>query len=297
MDSMASIERISPGDFSWLQAWLLERSGIILEDARKFLAEKRMQPLPAVKGLPDLKTLFGILRADPQGDLAEDVLEALTKSETWFFRDMPVFEQLRRQILPERLAAAQAAGRPIRIWSAACSTGQEAYSLAIHLAEELGEGWERKVELVASDLSQRQVAHAKDGAYDREAVNRGLPAALLTKHFIQLGSRWHINEDLRAAVDFKTVRLDHPWKGLPLFDVILLRNVLPYFDEATRLDVLWRVRKQLLPGGSLILGAAERNELNGAYDQVDAGRNWYYRRAELSVTPSLLSLGYGSQAA
>lgn len=290
MDGMNHDQKISKEDFTWLQAWLFERSAIVLEDGRKFLAEKRLQPLLFHLHAADLGQLMGRLRAQPDGSLAAEVLEALTQSETWFFRDLPLFEHLRDQIVPSLLA--QQPSRPVRIWSAACSTGQEPYSLAMHLAGKLGPDWARRVQIDASDLSARQVAHAKDGAYARDEVNRGLPSMLLSRHFTQLGTRWHIEESLREAVSFEALRLDQPWEPRALYDVILLRNVLFYFNEGTRTELLWRIRKQLTPNGVLILGSAEQNDLDEGFDKLDLGRFWVYQRSSLGASPALVQPSY-----
>lgn len=283
-------QKIKSEDFQWLQAWLYERSAIVLEPGRKFLAEKRMQPLLFQMGVADFRQLFGRLRAQPDSELASEVLEALTQSETWWFRELPLFEHLRDQVVPAMLA--KEPGRKVRIWSAGCSTGQEPYSLAMHLADKLGPDWTRKVQIDASDLSSRQVAHAKDGAYTRDAVNRGLPAMLLGRHFTQLGTRWHIEESLREAVNFETLRLDQPWGPRELYDVILLRNVLFYFDEATRNELLWRIRKQLAPNGVLVLGAAEQNELEDGFNRLDQGKFWLYQRSSLAASPAVVQPSY-----
>jgi chemotaxis protein methyltransferase CheR len=286
------LEKILPGDFAWLQGWLKERSSIVLEDGRRFLAEKRLRPLLRPHGLPDLRSLFAVLRSGRVEGLDEEVLEALTQSETWFFRDMPVFEHLRDTVLPA--LAEERAGRPLRIWSAGCSTGQEPYSLAMHLDAKHGDAWRERFRITATDLSARQIAHARDGAYDREAVSRGLPVVFLARYFTQLGTRWHIREDLREAVEFRVERLDRPWPEAESYDLILLRNVLPYFDMEVRLEVLWRVRKRLTPGGVLVLGAAETHDLEDAFERVETPRFWYYRLPVRTAptAATVLRLGY-----
>lgn len=269
------LEKIRPDDYAWLQAWLKERSSILLEDGRRFLAEKRLRPLLLPHGLPDLRGLFGVLRSGRAEGLDEEVLEALTQSETWFFRDMAVFEHLRDGVLPALEAGRQ--GRPVRVWSAGCSTGQEPYSLAMHLEAKHGPAWQERFRITATDLSSRQVAHARDGAYNREAISRGLPTVFLARYFTQLATRWHIREDLRAAVEFRAERLDLPWQDGEPYDLILLRNVLPYFSGDVRLDILRRARQRLSPGGILVLGAAETQGLEDAYERVEQERFWYYR--------------------
>jgi chemotaxis protein methyltransferase CheR len=285
MDSIGMHERIVREDFIWLQGWLFERSSIVLEDARKFLAEKRLQPLLFHLKVPDLRSLFGRLRQEPDGELGAEVLEALTQSETWFFRDMPVFEHLCSELIPGLIQRAN--GRRIRIWSAGCSTGQEPYSLAMALAGKLGPDWAKQVQIDACDLSARQIAHAKDGAYTRDDVNRGLPAMLLGRHFSQLGTRWHIEESLREAVNFEALRLDRAWAQREPYDLILLRNVLYYFNDEARTELIWRIRQQLAADGVLILGSAEQNELEDGFDRLEQGRFWHYRRRRLA--PQVLS--------
>jgi chemotaxis protein methyltransferase CheR len=283
MDTYNVTDKISKADFAWLQAWLFERSSIVLEDARKFLAEKRLAALLFQAKAPDIAQLLGRLRAEPDSALGAEVLEALTQSETWFFRDMPVFTHLIDEAIPTLRRAVR--GRKLRVWSAACSTGQEAYSLAMALAAKLGPTWHEQVEITASDLSARQVAHARDGAYNRDEVNRGLPAMYLSRYFTQLGTRWHIEEGFREQVRFETLRLDQPWDARESYDLVLLRNVLFYFNEETRMEVLWRVRQQLCPNGLLVLGSSEKSDLTEGFNYVDQGKLWYYQRSPLP-TPS-----------
>ena len=280
MEQGLNQDSIRTDDYTWLQAWLHGHSSIVLEPGRKFLAEKRLRPLLWQHQMPDFKALFSQLKAQPSSPLAAEVLEALTQSETWFFRDMPFFELLRERLLPE--ARYRRAGKRVRIWSAGCSTGQEAYSLAMLLHLTWGPNWTDHAQIVATDISPRQVAHAREGSYTREEVNRGLPINYLTRYFTQSGTHWKIAEELKQGIEFSPQRLDKPWHYHEEFDIILMRNVLVYFDESTRLELLWRTRKQLAEDGVLLLGALENCELKEGMPRQEGGKIWYYQRGGLT---------------
>lgn len=280
MEQALNLDTIRNDDYSWLQGWLHERSSIVLESGRKFLAEKRLRPLLWQHQVPDFRTLFGALKSGGDGLLGSEVLEALTQSETWFFRDMPFFELLRSRLLQE--ARYRRAGKRVRIWSAGCSTGQEPYSLAMLLHHTWGPTWVDHAQIVATDISPRQVAHAQEGAYTREEVNRGLPVSYLARYFEQRGTRWYVADELKDGIEFSPQRLDKPWSYQEEFDVVLLRNVLVHFDEATRLELLWRVRKQMAADAVLVLGAAETSDLAEGLKKVEDGKIWYYQRCGLA---------------
>jgi chemotaxis protein methyltransferase CheR len=273
-----AFEKLSAEDFKWLQGWLRERSAIVLEDGRKFVAEKRLHALLWKHKVPTFKDLCLYLRQGTHDDLHADAIEAMTANETWFFRDPAYFEMLRSSILPALMKARQEK-RQLRIWSAGCSSGQEAYSLAM-LLQDIPQLADWDVCLQATDLSQRQIERARQGIYTREEVNRGLPSAQLMKHFQQDGIVWTVKEPLKKQVQFQTLTLHEPWAPMPAFDLILLRNVLFYFDESTRLELLWRMRKQLATDGCLLLGALEKSDLLEGFEQGGNEKSWYYRRTQ-----------------
>jgi chemotaxis protein methyltransferase CheR len=281
MEEALNLESIRNDDYAWLQAWLHERSSIVLESGRKFLAEKRLRPLLWQHHLADFRALFGQLKEQPDTQVAAEVLEAMTQSETWFFRDMPYFDLLRDRLLHE--ARYRRAGKRVRIWSAGCSTGQEAYSIAMLLHHTWGPHWADRAQIVATDISPRQVAHAREGSFSREEVNRGLPVAYLARYFEQRGTRWHVADELKEGIEFSTMRLDKPWGFHEEFDIVLLRNVLVYFDEATRLEMLWRIRKQMDENAVLLLGAAEKSDLTEGLGLRSEGKIWYYERCALGA--------------
>jgi chemotaxis protein methyltransferase CheR len=273
-----AFEKLSTEDFKWLQSWLKDCSAIVLEDGRKFVAEKRLHGLLWKHKVTTFKDLCHYLRQGTHHDLTADAIEAMTANETWFFRDPAYFELLRCSVLPGLIKARQES-RQLRLWSAGCSSGQEAYSVAMLLKglPELA-GWD--VTLFASDLSQRQIDRARRGIYTREEVNRGLPASMLTQYFQQDGIVWTAKEELRSRVQFQTLSLHEPWAPMPAFDLILLRNVLFYFDESTRLELLWRMRKQLAGDGCLMLGGLEKSDLLEGYELNGNEKSWVYRRTQ-----------------
>ncbi len=240
--------------FGEIAALLRRRAGIVLTPDKGYLLETRLGPVLARFGLASHTALGAKLRTLPGEVLERAVVEALTTHESSFFRDGKPFEHL-AAALP-RLAASRPAGTPIRIWSAACSTGQEAYSVAMLAEESRPHLGARRVEILGTDVSAEIVARARDGLYTQFEVQRGLPVRLLVRHFVQEGTRWRISDALRAAVRFEEGNL----LGTPppgRFDVIFCRNVLIYFDAPTKTRVLDTLARQLVPDGVLYLGGAE----------------------------------------
>ncbi len=245
--------------FDVFSAWLRARSGIALEPGKEYLVEARLTALAVRLGLPGAGEVLRRLREHPTADLELRVVEALTTNETSFFRDWRPFEALRTRLLPEAIER-RGADHQLHVWSAACSSGQEAYSLGMLLAEHFPAvsartGW--KVRLHCTDLSTEMVSRTRAGRFTQLEVNRGLPAPLLVKHFQQEGDVWVVKEPLRELIQAQVMNLTAPWPPLPPMDLVLMRNVLIYFDVATRAAVLERVRKVLRPGGALFLGSAE----------------------------------------
>jgi chemotaxis protein methyltransferase CheR len=240
--------------FAEIAGLVRRRAGIVLTEDKGYMLETRLAPLLERRGLGSLQALAQRLRARGDEALERSVVESLTTHESSFFRDGRPFEHLAR-LLP-RLAAARPPGQPIRIWSAACSTGQEAYSVAMLAEESRPALGSRRVEILGTDVSAEIVARARDGLYTQFEVQRGLPVRLLVRHFVQEGTRWRISDALRAAVRFEEGNL----LGTPppgRFDVIFCRNVLIYFDAPTKTRVLDTLARLLVPDGVLYLGGAE----------------------------------------
>jgi len=247
---------VSPFDYKFLRQLLKERSGLMLGDDKDYLVEARLMPVARRAGSRSLAELVRRLRA-PEGEaLIVEVVEAMMINESFFFRDRLPFDRLRDTVLPA-LIAARVESRRLRIWSAASSTGQEPYSLAMLVKEFAPRlaGW--AVEIAASDISNEVTEKARTGLYTQFEVQRGLPIHLLMTHFERGDDRWRIAADLREMVRFQQQNLLDDFSALGRFDVVFLRNVLIYFDQATKADVLRRVAGVLAPDGYLLLGAAE----------------------------------------
>jgi chemotaxis protein methyltransferase CheR len=266
---------VTPLDYEFLRKLLKARSGLVLAADKHYLVESRLLPVARRNGLSNLSGLVARLKAPDSEPLTMDVVEAMTTNESLFFRDKSPFEQFRSVMMPALLHA-RAASRRIRIWCAAASSGQEPYTLAICLKEmgrELA-GW--RVDIVASDLSTQVLEKAKSGIYSQFEVQRGLPVTLLIKYFSQVGEMWQIAPEIRAMVKFQPLNLLHDFSSLGTFDVVFCRNVLIYFDQETKIDVLNRIGRSMEPDGYLALGGAETViGLTQAFRPVAGSRGLY----------------------
>jgi chemotaxis protein methyltransferase CheR len=243
-------------DYDFLRNLIRERSAIVLDDGKRYLVESRLAPLVRQHELGSITGLVERLRTRQLNGLHERVIESMVTTESAFFRDLHPFESIRKAVIPE-LARKRASERTLNIWCAACSTGQEPYSLAILIREYLPElaGW--KINLLATDLSRDVLDRAREGRFGQIEVNRGLPAALLIKYFVQHGTSWQLNADVRAMVEFREMNLARPWPFLPRMDLVLMRNVMIYFEVDTKKAILGHVARLLRPDGYLLLGGAE----------------------------------------
>lgn len=243
-------------DFELISGLLKQRSGLILPPDKVYLLESRLTPIAHKRGLETLDDLVQEIRTKKTEDLLIEVTEAMTTNESFFFRDNKPFDLFRDFVMPQLLES-RAAKKKIRIWCAAASTGQEPYSLAIILKEMQAKlaGWD--IEIIGTDLSQEVLEKAKIGLFSQFEVQRGLPIQMLIKYFNQVGEQWQISEEIRNMVKFRKFNLLDPYTLLGTFDVIFCRNVLIYFDQPTKTEVLERMRKLLPDDGTLFLGAAE----------------------------------------
>ncbi|MBB1094181.1 CheR family methyltransferase [Rhodopseudomonas pseudopalustris] len=246
---------MTPLDYEYLQKVLKDRSGLLLSADKKYLLESRLLPLARKIGVAGISEVVQKMKAGSE-PLIHDVVEAMTTNETFFFRDKTPFDHFKDSVVPE-LIKARAGRRSLRIWCAASSTGQEPYSLAMILKEKAAEltGW--RIEIVATDLSPEVLEKSKAGLYSQFEVQRGLPIQLLVKYFKQDGPMWQLNADVRSMVQFRKFNLLQDFAPLGKFDVIFCRNVLIYFDQATKSDIFNRLMKAQEPDGYLFLGAAE----------------------------------------
>ncbi|MBC8238942.1 MAG: protein-glutamate O-methyltransferase [Alphaproteobacteria bacterium] len=247
---------MTPGDFELLANVLKERSGLSIGQDKVYLLESRLTPVARRNNLDSLEALVAEVRAKRSEALLCEITEAMTTNESFFFRDIKPFEIFETAILP-KLLAERASRKSLRIWSAACSTGQEAYSLAMILREMAPKlaGW--RIEIVGTDISNEVLEKAKAGIYSQFEVQRGLPVNLLMKYFTQVSELWQIDAAIRAMVTYKEFNLLKDLKSLGSFDIIFCRNVLIYFDKPTKTKVLDAMSGILAKDGCLFMGAAE----------------------------------------
>jgi chemotaxis protein methyltransferase CheR len=245
--------------------------------SRNTLFETRLKPIARLAGASNLGDFVGLLRTDPTERLHSAVAEAMTINETSFFRDRKLFDVLRDTILP-RLIEAKASQQRLRIWSAACSTGQEAYSVAMLIREGFADlaGWDIKI--VGTDISHRVIDYAARARYRRLEVNRGLPARMLVKFLVRDEDEWNIVPAVRSMCEFRYLNVCGPLPKLPSFDLVLLRNVLLYFTVEDRKTVFRGVHRQMEPSGYLVLGASEQAEDSTALFQSEFAKEYYFYR-------------------
>jgi chemotaxis protein methyltransferase CheR len=247
---------VTPTDYDYLRKLLKERSGLMLSADKQYLVESRLLPIARRIGVPHLADLVVKLKAPGSEPLIVDVVEAMTTNESFFYRDKIPFDQFREVIVPS-LIKARAAQRRIRIWCAAASTGQEPYSLAMILKEMALPlaGW--RTEIIATDLSNEVLEKSRAGLYSQFEVQRGLPIQMLMKYFTQAGETWQISPEIKAMVQYRPLNLLSDFSQLGKFDVVFCRNVLIYFDQATKVGVFERLARVTETDGYLVLGAAE----------------------------------------
>ncbi len=278
---------IDAKDLSTIRDLVLRRSGIVLDQTKAYLIEARVTALARKLGLPTVEALVAKLRDPRPGDplhAVDAVVEAMTTNETSFFRDGLPFDAFRLHVMPD-LVARRAAERRLTLWSAASSTGQEAYALAMLLREHFPQLASWTVQFVASDLSTDVLAKARAGRYSATDIGRGLPPALLARYFRQDGDEYEVSADLRRMVDFRQINLLEAWPTLPKFDVVFVRNVLIYFNPQTKQRVLGRIRGTMRPDGYLFLGAAETTMgIDDAFEKGPLERSGCYR---LRAAPAL----------
>jgi chemotaxis protein methyltransferase CheR len=261
-------------DFDFIRKLLKERSGLLLSTEKQYLAESRLMPVARRHKFANLAELTHKVRAGDEALIAE-VVEAMATNETLFFRDRLPFDHFRDHIVPV-LMQARASHKRIRIWCAAASSGQEPYSLAMAIKEMGTALGGFRIEILATDLCAGMLEKAKAGIYNQFEVQRGLPIQLLLKYFTQVGDTWQISPEIRAMVQFRRLNLLSDFSRLGLFDLIICRNVLIYFDQPTKSDVLERLSRALARDGFLILGAAETTiGLTQAFRSVPDKRGLY----------------------
>lgn len=271
---------LSADTFTFVADLVRRRSAIDLTVGKESLVESRLMPLVRQAGLAGVDEYVGTVRERAHGVEHDRIVEALTTNETWWFRDLGSFRALSQQIIPTLVQDNPGLG-PLRIWSAACSTGQEPYSIAMALVDAAPD---LAVEITATDLSREVLSRGRAGRYSQIEVNRGLPVSMLVRHFTRAGTEWELSEQVRSVVTFSQHNLlGRAPPGGP-FDIVYLRNVLIYFDRETKERVISMVSKALRPGGFLLLGPVETTMGNkdiwdskDVWEQLPVGRGSIYR--------------------
>lgn len=268
---------ISMMEFDYLRDLVLKHSAISLESGYEYLAESRLAHVAIVEGQPSVGALLAQMRSKPFGALHRKVLDAMTNNETWFFRDLYPFEMIKRRILPELIEKRRIARR-LNIWSAASSSGQEAYSLAMMLEDEFPELRTWTVCILGTDISSAILNRARSGRYSQMEVNRGLPAPMLTRFFNREGLEWVIRDSIRNRVTFEPMNLAKAWPPLPAMDIVMLRNVLIYFSVDVKKQILAQARKVLQSDGYMFLGCAESTiNLDDSFERIAYEKTGCYR--------------------
>ena len=263
---------IRADNYRFLQEHVYSQAGIVVENGKDYLFENRLSPIVRQLGLQSINDLCALLIATREPDVGRQVVEAMTTNETYFFRDPAQYAAIRNVLLP-RLKEERRDGRRLRFWSAASSTGQEAYSLAMALLEEGLGDWD--LQILGTDFSTPVLERARTGKYQQIEVNRGLPAPMLVKYFRRSGLDWQLNDSIRWMVRFQSIDLRASMRSMGPFDLVFCRNVLIYFDADTKKKILKELHGTLFRGGWLLLGGAET---------AFGADEWFERQAVGSAT-------------
>src|ERR1700733_1168912 len=267
----------SDSDYEYLRGVVMEQSANRIDPSRNTLFDTRLTPIARQSGATNLEDFVNMLKAGRPAHLHRAVAEAMTVNETSFFRDITMFEMLREVIFP-RLIDQQRENRRLRIWSAASSTGQEAYSLAMAVTEHFPDLVQWDVKIIGTDISRHVVDYAQKGRYRRLEVNRGLPARMLLKYMVRDGEEGEVSPRIRSMCEFRYANLCAPMPQLPVFDLVLLRNVLLYFSQHDRKTLFTEIYQKTAPDGYLVLGTAEQAEDSTNLFEVAFAANCYFYR-------------------
>ena len=269
-------KNLTQENFRFLCQTVYQESGIVLDDSKGYLIEARLVPVARDEGAASLDGLCNLIRSMGGRRIRDKVVEAMTTNETLFFRDLTPFQTLETVVIPELLKRRKGS-RALRFWSAACSSGQEAYSLAMMWLDMRNPA--NEIEILGTDISEEMLDKARGGKYMQLEVNRGLPAKYLVKHFTRQNMQWEISFSIRAMVQWKKFNLKDNPVLLGTFDVVLCRNVLIYFDIETKRQILRNIRKTLAPGGYLILGSSETTlNIDETFRRRQVGRAILYQK-------------------
>ncbi len=274
------METASGVDYGYLRQLIFGLSQNVLDPSRDYLFETRLATLLRNQGMTHLEELVQYLRIRKNPELERAVAEAMTINETSFFRDSRPFELLRMDLLP-KLIEARRPMRSLRFWSAACSTGQEAYSLGMLMREHFSMLTDWDIRIEGTDICGEVVERAQAGSYHRIEMNRGLPARFVVRYFDHVGENWVVKQEVRKMCNFRQANLcaqPFPFRRAEdRFDVIFLRNVMLYFSQETRRALLTTIYRLLAPDGFLFLGSSEQPVDSSIWTSVLAGGTCHFR--------------------
>ena len=281
--------RLLPEERPSIYQYIHSICGIALDDGKTYLIEGRLGSLAKQTGCSTFSQLLARARSDPTRALERNIIDAITTNETLFFRDGAPFDLLRHKIIPELIDRRVRTGSSrIRIWSAACSTGQELYSIAILLKELLGDTDRYGVRLFGTDISDEAVARASKGLFGPVEISRGLSQEILTRYFHSQAAGWHIRDEIRAMASFRKLNLMQDFSALGKWDIIFCRNVAIYFNDADRRTLFQRMERALEPDGCLLIGSME--SLSGVAPQFESKRHLrsvFYQRTPAAAKPKV----------
>ncbi|WP_224085469.1 CheR family methyltransferase [Nostoc sp. MS1] len=268
---------ISSSDFDYLRQLIYTHSAVVLDGDKTYLAELYLQSIAESAGFATISSFIAYLQHQPFNHLHTQTIEALVTNETSFFRDTAPFEALKKSFLPE-LIQKRKIERSLNIWCAACSNGQEPYSIAILIREHFPLLTDWSINIIASDFSSKALNRARQGRYNQLEIKRGLSQQLRAKYFSPVDNEWQINDKIRQMVEFQQINLIHSWSALPSIDIIFLRNVLIYFDIPTKKALLGKVKEQLRVDGYLFLGSGETTfNLDESFERVQFDKSICYK--------------------
>ena len=269
--------RLGDIDFRYICDFIRDRSAIALEADKHYLVESRLLPVARREGLASIEELVRHLRHHPFGALHRTVVEAMTTNETSFFRDRHPFDALKKHVIPD-LIERRATERRLRIWCAACSSGQEPHSVAMLLREHFPALASWTIDILGTDISTHMVHRSREARYSQLEVNRGLPAPLLVRYFDKVGTEWQLKNEIRNSVRYDVLNLAGPWPAAGAWDIIFMRNVMIYFDVETKQSILRKVRDNLRSDGYLFLGGAETTlNLDQRFERLEFSKAGCYQ--------------------
>jgi chemotaxis protein methyltransferase CheR len=269
-----SLVQITRDEMSAWSRFIQEICGVYLDESKAYLIETRFSELLRETRSANYAELFYKVKSDTSPQMRRKIIDAITTNETSFFRDSVPFDLLRYKLIPELVDRRTKAGMrpyPIRIWSAACSSGQEAYSIAITLKETLGDFNGYDIRILGTDISDRVLAQASYGAFSKLEIERGLPPDKITRFFTPMADRWRVRDELRVLASFRPLNLLTPFSFPAPFDFIFCRNVAIYFTEPDKIKLFRALGRCLAPEGVLFIGSTET--LTGICPEFEAQRH------------------------